>query len=336
MPPRKFGDRWELIEQIGEGGQSHVFLVKDLNSQFSEKCVLKRLKNIKRIERFKQEIRAGIELNHPGIAPILDYSLDSEPYFFVTKHYPGNTLTDSAPLEPLKALAIFIAICGTVAYANEKGIVHRDLKPDNIILDQDNNPVILDFGICYFIDEENRLTETMEQVGSRYYIAPELETGRSEEVTWAVDSYALGKILYFLLTGKIFARENYNDSNSLSHVCQNPQLDYITQRILDKSVVEEPNQRLSVAKLKEESETVRRLIYENFYPGKVGSRCRFCGEGFYELMPYSGLKAFTMIQQSHSISKPSQEWPMNCEAISCNLCGNIQWFKVKTPGPPYI
>ncbi|MEH1834812.1 MAG: serine/threonine-protein kinase [Nostoc sp.] len=336
MPPRKFGDRWELIEQIGEGGQSHVFLVKDLKSQYTEKCVLKRLKNTKRIERFEQEIRAGRELNHSGIAPILDYSLDSEPYFFVTKHYPGTTLTDLAPLEPLKALAIFTAICGTVAYAHEKSIVHRDLKPDNIILDQDNNPVILDFGICYFIDEGNRLTETMEQVGSRYYIAPELEGGRSEQVTWAVDSYALGKILYFLLTGKIFARENYNDSNSLSHVCQNHQLDYITQRILDESVVEQPEKRLSVAKLKEESETVRRLIYEHFYPGKVGSRCRFCGEGFYELMPYAGLKAFRMIQESQSRSYPSQDFYMNCEPISCNLCGSIQWFKVKTPVLPYI
>ncbi|MHC5937174.1 serine/threonine-protein kinase [Nostoc sp.] len=335
MPPKKFGNRWENINSVGEGGQSHVFLVKDLNGEFTENCVLKKLKNLKRIERFEQEIKAGTKLNHPRIAPILDFSLDPEPYF-VTKHYSGLTLTKVALLKPLDALALFTDICDTVAYAHKNGIVHRDLKPDNIILDQENNPVILDFGICYFIDEDNRLTETMEQVGSRYYIAPELEGGRSEQVTLAVDSYALGKILYFLLTGKIFSRENYKDSNSLSSVCQNPQLDYITQRILDKSVVEQPNQRLSVAELKEESETVRRLIYEHFYPGKVGSCCRFCGEGFYELMPYTGLKAFTMIQQNHSLSRPSEDRYMNCEAISCNLCGNIQWFQVKTLVPPYI
>ncbi|MEH2080861.1 MAG: hypothetical protein V7K89_12935 [Nostoc sp.] len=134
-----------------------------------------------------------------------------------------------------------------------------------------------------------------------------------------------------MLTGKIFSRENYKDSNSLSYVYQNPQLDYITQRILDKSVVEQPNQRLSVAELKEQSEIVRRLIYEHFYPGKVGSRCRFCGEGFYELMPYAGLKAFRMIQESQSKSYP-QDLYMNCEAISCNLCENIQWFQVKAVG----
>jgi serine/threonine protein kinase len=321
----KFGDRWEIIKSLSEGGQSYVFLVKDLSGEFTENCILKRLKKPDRIGRFEQEVRAGIELNHPQIPPILDKNLETEPYYFVTKYYQSPTLTNVVenngllePLEPLKALTVFIKICEPVAYAHENGIVHRDLKPDNIILDQDHNPIILDFGICYFRDESNRFTQTMEQVGSRYYIAPELENGRTDQVTEAVDSYALGKILYFLLTGTIFARENYKDSNNLSTVCKNPQLDYVTKKILAKSVVEQPSERSSVSELKEFAETVRRLIYEHFYPDKVGSRCRFCGEGTYKSLN----SGFLTTQNNGSIPY---------EAISCNVCENIQFFKPPRP-----
>ncbi|MEA5619069.1 serine/threonine-protein kinase [Cronbergia sp. UHCC 0137] len=334
---KKFGNRWEIIDSSGEGGQSWVYRVKDLSGEFTEVCILKRLKNPNRLDRFKQEIRAGKELKHERIPPILDTNLETEPYYFVTKYYEGNVLTKVAPLEPIKALTVFIDICNIVDYAHKKGIVHRDLKPDNIILDQDDNPIILDFGICYFIDidENNRFTETKEQVGSLYYIAPELENGRTDQVTDAVDSYALGKILYFLLTGTIFARENYNDSNNLSTVCKNPQLDYVTQRILAKSVVEEPNQRLTVSELKEVAETVRRLIYEHFYSGKVGSRCRFCGEGTYQKIDCDFLKTSCYDQPIQSGTNRANDSSIPCEAIRCNLCGNIQFFFRTEPTPMY-
>jgi serine/threonine-protein kinase len=326
MPAQKFGNRWEIIMQLGEGGQSHIFLVKDLTDQYDDNHVLKRLKNLNRIERFEQEVKAGRELSHPQIAPILDFALDEKPYF-VTKQYSGPVLTALAPLQPLKALEIFIKICDAVAYAHSRGIVHRDLKPDNIILDAERNPVILDFGICYFTDENDRLTETMEQVGSRFYIAPELEDGRSISVTYSVDSYALGKILYFLLTGKIFARENYTGSNDLSTLCKNSQLDYISQRILAKSVISNPEQRSSVKELQQEAITISRLLYEHFYPGKIGSQCRFCGEGIYQPITLNGLNVWNYIQSSPNTKSPN-DFRLRCEAIACDACGNIQWFKV--------
>ncbi|WP_434687780.1 serine/threonine-protein kinase [Pseudanabaena minima] len=273
-----------------------------------------------------------MELNHNQIAPILDFSYEitqkkDKPYF-VTKQYLGNTLTQQAPLQPLEALAIFIKICDAVSYAHSKGIVHRDLKPDNIILDSDGNPIILDFGICYFLDEENnRLTETMEQVGSRYYIAPELEDGRSSLVTEAVDTYALGKILYFLLTNNIFARENYKGSNDLSKLLNNPQLDYITQRILDKSVVNSPEQRISVEDLRKEAIKIHRLLNEHFYPNRVGSQCRFCGEGNYQSLILDGVNVWHYIQENSLLSIPKDS-RIKCNAVACDNCGNIQLFKV--------
>lgn len=327
MSAQIFGGRWEIIEPIGEGGQSHVYLVKDATDEYSEECVLKKLKNNNRIERFKQEVRAGIELNHAQIAPILDFNFDDKKPYFITKHYPGPTLTNLAPLRPLQALEIFIKICNPVAYAHLKGVVHRDLKPDNIIFDADRNPVILDFGICYFTDEDNRLTETMEQVGSRYYIAPELEDGRAVSVTWSADSYALGKILYFLLTGTIFARENYTGPNEISTLCKNSQLNYVTQRVLSKSVTGDPEQRDSVEELKQKAITIGRLLREHFYPGKDGSQCRFCGEGIYQPVTLNGLNVWNRLQTGSNITSPN-DFRLDCEAIACDTCGNIQWFKL--------
>jgi len=244
MAPKTYGGRWQIVKQKGEGGQAHVFLVRDLSGEFPGELVLKRLKNIKRIKRFEREIQVGQSLQHPSIAPVLDYSLGTPPYF-VTQKYPGPALADLAPVEPLEGLRIFIVLCEAVAYAHDQGVVHRDLKPDNIVLDSKRSPVILDFGLCYLRDDENRLTTTMEQVGSRFYMAPELESGRSDRIYITVDSYALGKILYFLLTGKHMVRENYSGEESLTAICQNPQVGYVTQRILAKSVIDSPRERMA-------------------------------------------------------------------------------------------
>ena len=233
-----FGERWEKVElpHIGKGGQGYIYKVKDLTGEYSYDCVLKVFKGIKRIDRINNEIKALQKLDHPQIVPILDFSITDKEAYFVTKQFSKHTLADLAPLAPLKALEIFVDICEPIVYAHSKGIVHRDLKPENIVFD-DDKPVILDFGLCFFTDEEdNRLTATIEQIGSRYFIPPELERGKSENISEASDSYTLGKILYFSLTKKLIAREDFTGSNSLSVMLKNPQLDYITQRILEKSV----------------------------------------------------------------------------------------------------
>lgn len=340
-----FGERWEKVElpHIGEGGQGYIYKVKDLTGEYSYDCVLKVFKGIKRIDRINNEIKALQKLDHPQIVPILDFSITDKEAYFVTKQFSKHTLADLAPLAPLKALEIFVDICEPIVYAHSKGIVHRDLKPENIVFD-DDKPVILDFGLCFFTDEEdNRLTATIEQIGSRYFIPPELERGKSENISEASDSYTLGKILYFSLTKKLIAREDFTGSNSLSVMLKNPQLDYITQRILEKSVTEHLDKRISVSDLQKEAETVRRLIYEHFHPNQLGSRCRFCGEGTYQTMVESldGLKAWNYMQSSivrdhegkiiSSSSYPS-DFLLNCRAIACDTCGNIQWFRIK-PNP---
>ena len=314
MATKIYGGRWEVVRQHGEGGQAFVYLVRDTIEEHGGEFVLKRLKNIDRFERFKREIEAGRSLKHPLIAPIIDYSLE-KPAFFVTPKYPGPLLEEYAPVQPLEALLLFIALCEAVAYAHSKGVFHRDLKPENIILDEEQSPVILDFGLCYF-DDGTRLTTTMEQVGSRFYMAPELEAGRSDKVSAQVDSYALGKILYYLLSGKHLAREGYTGDGDLTKVLQDPQMDYVTSRILAKSVRVIPSDRLPPKKLGEEARKVLRLIQEHFYPGREGSRCRFCGEGTYDRMPITTLR----------VRQPGIEHDVRLSPLVCKNCGNIQWF----------
>ena len=337
-------------DPIGQGGQGSIYLVKDLqNSTISDKnFALKKLTNSKRLLRFKQEIETILELNrkqYPGIFTILDYSFEKEPYYFVTEYYGKNILTENAPFEILQSLTIFIKICETLSCLHENNIVHRDLKPDNIVLDDKGQPIILDFGLCFNLnnnldlDTENelndsfRLTQTIEQIGSRYYIPPELENGRTDTISKKSDSYTLGKILYFLLTGKIFAREKYEN---LTALLNNSQLDYITQRILSKTVIEDVENRLTSAEIREEAIKIKRLISGGFYPNKIDSICRFCGEGIYKLVQAGNLKTSVYperdknnnLRTSNIEVRSLHDASIPFEAIACNVCGNMQFFKI--------
>ena len=178
-PDTQFGDRWKVVRQIGEGCQAWIYEVQDVSRSHEGPAILKRLKNHNRLGRFEREIKATNALNHPAIPQIIDYSL-KKPAFFVTPIYRGSNLKQIAPLAALPAIDIFIQICEVIAYAHSQGVVHRDIKPENILFTFDGKVVVLDFGLSYFLEEdEDRLTETMEQVGSRFFIAPELEAGRA-------------------------------------------------------------------------------------------------------------------------------------------------------------
>jgi serine/threonine protein kinase len=349
MSKNLFGNRWEKIkaEPFGQGGQGSIYLVKDINNTLPDKVfALKKLNNPKRLPRFRQEIETIQELNktpHPGIFPIIDYSLDQEPFYFVTEYYGDDILSKKAPLEVTEALTIFIKICETISYIHEKNIIHRDLKPDNIVLNN-GQPIILDFGLCFNLnddfdsdindtDERLRITETIEQIGSRYYIPPELENGRLDQISKKSDSYTLGKILYFLLTVQVFAREEYPD---LAKLLSDYQLNYVTQRILSKTLTVDVESRLTSAELTIEAIKIKKLIKGGFYPNKVNSVCRFCGEGVYEDFQKGFLKTSVYsppinqrnpIDSYHAVMRSASDSAIPFESIACNLCGHLQFFK---------
>lgn len=315
-----FGDRWRVIAPFREGGQGWLYRVEDQTRQYPDPVLLKRLKNTDRIDRFQKEIEAAQRLDHPLIPKVIDYSLD-DPAYFVTPCLEGSNLEEVVPLSLLRALRIFRQLCEVVAYAHSAGVVHRDLKPENILLGANDQPAILDFGLCYFQDDNARLTQTMEQVGSRFYMAPELEGGRSSEVSEKVDSYALGKILYFLLTGRHIARENFTDENDLSEVLKNPQAAYVTKKVLKASIHNDPKARGSAEELACLAAEAHRLINEHFYPGTEGSVCRFCGEGRYKKAYKADLTASTLKYRNEQI-------PL--DFLACDTCAHVAWFLRKT------
>ncbi len=318
---KRYGGRWEIIESYNEGGQAHIFRVKDLASGGDRAYILKRLKNTVRADRFKQEIETLRRLENENILSVVDYGLEGDSLFFVSEHVADSTLEEMRIESVDEALTLFIAICKAVRYAHAKGVVHRDLKPENILITDDNKPIIIDFGLCYIEDDSSRLTGTMEQVGSRFYMAPEMEAGLGD-VTNAVDIYSLGKVLYFLLTGKHIPRENYSGVNDLVELTGNKQLRYVTDRILSRTIVEEPSERFKIDHLISQAENVHQLLREHYYPGFVGSKCRYCGSGNYVLLPGDA-------DISARVKKPGRQIVEHYELsmLVCETCGNVLLFK---------
>src|ERR1043165_8554290 len=191
-----YGERWETIKALGEGGQAHTYVVRDLQGNNAACYVLKRLRDINRIDRFRREIEAIRNLNHENIVRLIDFHIDDPKPYLVTEYCVGGNLAETTPFwseDPLIAIELFRQICAGVAHAHAQGIIHRDLKPEHIFLRQERGPAVVgDFGICYIHSSSDRLTSVGGGgVGPRLFMAPELEDNRDEEVSSRADTYSL-------------------------------------------------------------------------------------------------------------------------------------------------
>jgi serine/threonine-protein kinase len=166
-----YGNRWEIVEPLGEGGQGLTFLVKDIKGEGEISYVLKHpnesnrnhLRDRNKLKRFKGEIEAVRNLSHQNIVQLIDFDLETEKPYLVTEYCSGGSLDPFWHKDPIRALEIFQQICEGVAYAHSKSIIHRDLKPANIFLRTKDGPAVVgDFGICYIEQDGTRLTLTEE------------------------------------------------------------------------------------------------------------------------------------------------------------------------------
>ncbi|MBL8896991.1 MAG: serine/threonine protein kinase, partial [Planctomycetes bacterium] len=197
---------YRLLERLGSGGMGTVWLAVRDEAGFSLRVALKLLRKAPDREllvpRFLRERRILADLEHPGIARLLDGGTSEDGYPYLALEYVrGTPLDEHARALPLEQrLFLLASIADAVQAAHERGIVHRDLKPSNILVTPEGAPKLLDFGIAKICEEEDavitQLTGTGERLLTPRYAAP--EQIRGEAVSPATDVYALGVLLYEL------------------------------------------------------------------------------------------------------------------------------------------
>jgi tetratricopeptide (TPR) repeat protein/predicted Ser/Thr protein kinase len=222
---------YRVVRELGRGGMGVVYLAERSDGQFQQRVALKLIKRgmdsdeIHR--RFLAERQILAQLNHPHIARLLDGGVTGEgqPWFAI-EYVDGRPITahcDARRLGPEERLRLFLDVCDAVRYAHQNLVVHRDLKPSNILVTAEGRAKLLDFGIAKLLREEPGaeagLTRTGLQVMTPQYAAPEQVSGGP--VTTATDVYALGAVLYELLTGRRAHRlDSYTPTEVERVVCQ--------------------------------------------------------------------------------------------------------------------
>lgn len=204
---------WQLVRPLGRGGMGTVWLAQRADGHFQRVVALKLISaglESEAIEsRFLRERQILASLNHPNIAKLLDGGMapDGRPYF-VLEYVDGLPITqhcDQRRLGVVDRLRLFLQVCRAVAHAHQRLVVHRDLKPSNILVTGERMVQLLDFGIAKLLHPDVRgmaeLTRPEDQAMTPRYAAP--EQIRNETITTATDIYALGVLLFELLTGEL-------------------------------------------------------------------------------------------------------------------------------------
>ncbi|HEX2288292.1 MAG TPA: protein kinase, partial [Gaiellaceae bacterium] len=176
--------RYELVELIGRGGMSSVWKAHDrlldrtiaiklLHEQFTQ--------DEEYVERFRREARSVAQLSHPNIVTVIDRGEDEGRQYIVFEYVEGENLKQlierSGPLPVRDALLLTLQMARALGFAHERGLIHRDVKPQNVLLNEDGQPKVTDFGIARSVDVEG-VTITGTVLGTSEYIAPEQARGQ--------------------------------------------------------------------------------------------------------------------------------------------------------------
>ena len=205
--PRYFGD-YEILREVGRGGMGVVYEARQFGTRRT--VALKLLSagafaSSDAVHRFHTEAQAAARLEHPHIVPVYEAGMHDGQHFLAMRFMPGGTLTQWAqahPADPRRVAEIMVSLARAIAYAHQHGVLHRDLKPGNVLLDEDGEPHLADFGLARLAELEGGTTLTSAILGTAPYMPPEQAAGGVGAATTAGDIYGLGAVLYELLTGQ--------------------------------------------------------------------------------------------------------------------------------------
>lgn len=250
---------YDIVELIGKGGMAAVYrghqpsmnrsvAIKIMASQFSSDPSF--------VARFKNEANLIAQLEHAHILPVYDFGEQDGVLYIVMRYLSAGTLDDRIPEGGMKikeAVGLFRQLAAALDYAHQRGVIHRDLKPSNVMVDAQGNAFLTDFGIAKSLDSDSKLTGTGGVVGTPTYMSP--EQGLGEPLDKRSDIYALGVILFEMLTGRPpFTAENPM-AVMLKHINEpppapssfNPAITPAVEAVIIRALAKEPSVRFETA-----------------------------------------------------------------------------------------
>jgi tRNA A-37 threonylcarbamoyl transferase component Bud32 len=273
LPPESLVGAFPQLEigpEIGRGGMGVVY--KARQTKLDRAVALKVIRPESAdapgfASRFDREAKAMARLNHPNILMIHDFGETDDLCYLVMELVEGYDLRERlrhGPLEVEQALAIALQICDALQYAHEMGVVHRDIKPENVLIDARRGVKLADFGLAKLTQPEGgwSLTATRNVLGTPRYMAPE-QLERPREVDHRADVYAVGVLLYEMLTGEV----PFGRYQALSEVIDT---DESLDEIIDAALARDPAKRYqSVAELRKDLAEFAEEVYEIPQPSVV-------------------------------------------------------------------
>ncbi|ABO50241.1 serine/threonine protein kinase [Desulforamulus reducens MI-1] len=225
MIGKLLGNRYEILEQLGGGGMALVWKGKDtfLNRLVTIKVLRPEYASDQEfVRRFRREAQAVASLSHPNIVSIYDVGQENESHYLVMEYVDGESLKEmirrEAPLAPFRVIQLGRQIADALEHAHENSIIHRDVKPHNILITRSGRAKLTDFGIAQA--SASTITHTDTIVGSVHYISPEQAKG--EPAGPKSDIYALGVVLYEMLTGQVPYQADGAIGVALKHIQEEP------------------------------------------------------------------------------------------------------------------
>ncbi|MCR4620648.1 MAG: protein kinase [Clostridiales bacterium] len=239
MVNKLISGRYSIISTIGTGGMSVVYKAKD--EKTGRIVALKILKDEYRkdadfIKRFRHEATAAQSLNHPNIVKLYTVGSDQDTQYITMEYINGRTLSDiihkDGPLSESRCVRYAVKILDALSHAHKKGIVHRDIKPDNILIDENDNVKVADFGIARMAGSKEGTVTTNSNivVGSVHYVSP--EQAQFNEADARSDIYSMGIVLYEMLTGTVPFDGDTPVAIALQHIKTLPS----SMRLINKNI----------------------------------------------------------------------------------------------------